>query len=112
VFVVVLDVLDAALDLELSMIAEVGDTPVGPDPDQAAVDAEFAAIVLAEAPWCASEPAPVPAPPRAASATGPAPRPRRPSPLRDGAGPHRRGAGPRAPRRRPGSVARSPPPTG
>jgi hypothetical protein len=116
VLVVVLAVIDAALDLdldlELAVLTEVGETPgVGPDP-QATVDAEFAAIVLAEAPWGASEAVPVVTPPHATTLTRLAPRPRRPREHRDGVVRRHPGAvGPRAAGRRPASVARSPPPS-
>jgi hypothetical protein len=98
------------LDLELAVLTEVGETPgFGPDPDQAAVDAEFAAIVLAEAPWGASEPVPAAPPPRTATLTPRARPPRRPRGHRDGVRPG--AVDPRGAGRRRGSVARSPPPS-
>jgi hypothetical protein len=92
----VIDVLDPVLEL-----------------DQAAVDAEFAAIVLAEAPWGASQAAPAPTRRRPAAVTRLAPVPRRPRERPDGAGRRcARGDGAGVDRRRPGSVARSPPSSG
>ena len=88
----VIDVLDPVLEL-----------------DQAAIDAEFVAIVLLEAPWGVSEAAPAPMPGRTATATRTAPW--RPRTHRDrSAGRSVRPGGVREPGRRPRSVARSPPP--
>jgi hypothetical protein len=56
VFVVAVDVLEA-------------------EADQAAVDAEFVAVVLAEQPWGPERPLPRPTPPRCVTRTDRAPRP-------------------------------------
>jgi|SRR4051812_16090288 hypothetical protein len=77
-------------------------------PDQAVVDAEFVAIVLAEQPWAESQPSPRPTSPTAATRT----RRRRPTPgARSWREPDERLAVDhvRRLRRRPGPGARSPP---
>jgi hypothetical protein len=92
----VLDVVDPALDA-----------------DQAAIDAEFVAMVLVEAPWGESEAAPARTWRRTTTTTRLASAPWRPRGRRDVAGARRpRRADVRESRRRPGSVARSPPPSG
>ncbi|GAA4870937.1 hypothetical protein [Actinomycetospora straminea] len=80
--------------------------------DQAAVDAEFVAIVLAERPWGEGEPAPRTPPPAAATGTRRVPPPSGPGPLSEqpddlvpavGETPQvrrRTGPGPRSPPRR------------
>jgi hypothetical protein len=96
VIAVLVDVLDVGLEL-----------------DQATVDARFAAIVLAEAPWGAPEAAPIRTRRRTTTTTRLASARWRHRTLRDRAAVRpRRHGGAREPRRRPGSVARSPPPSG
>lgn len=86
--------------------ALVGDPPV----DQAVFDAEFEAMVLAEAPWAGPEPGPAPVPPQAATGTRRAPPPRSPSEFPARAAPTRTATGVlREARRRPGPGPRSPP---
>lgn len=94
----------------LALSDEVGVPAVGDDLDQAVVDAEFEAIVLAEAPWGESLGSPAPTPPRARTTVRLDPAPHGPDGSAGGAGRWR----PRAEQvtestRRRGAVARSPP---
>jgi hypothetical protein len=89
----------------LERVVSPGD---GAAPDQAVVDAEFVAIVIAERPWAESQPSPRPTPPRSATRT----RRRRPPPgARSWREPDQRLAVGyvRGLRRRPGPGPRSPP---
>lgn len=84
----------------------VGDPAV----DQVVFDAEFVAMVLAEAPWAGPEPGPAPVPPRTTTGTRRAPPPRSPSEFPARAARTRTATGvPREAGRRPGPGPRSPP---